>query len=138
MTSITSCWCANCCGRWCGMHDDTQQQHCPLLHTFRDFMVRTIAASMAYWRSLATSSTTFLRSSTGGNGTLMRRARSANLLLMRNESPLLTVRPSGLLSRILYLAHDSECSSRAASSSETLRRVLTSSMVSTASVTGTM
>eukprot|EP00879_Flechtneria_rotunda_P026595 GHRR01028368.1.p1 GENE.GHRR01028368.1~~GHRR01028368.1.p1 ORF type:complete len:114 (-),score=6.53 GHRR01028368.1:308-649(-) len=47
-------------------------------YTFLLFIVRTMAASMAYLLSLSTSSITFFFSSVGGRGTLMRFMRSVN------------------------------------------------------------
>ncbi len=64
---------------------------------------------------------------------LMRRWRSVNLALMRNASPLAIVLPLGSLSRILYLAHDSECSRRVTSSSGRFSRSFTSAYVSVSS-----
>jgi hypothetical protein len=81
-TSKTSCWC--CSWR-------------------RDFMTRTTAASTACRRSLSTSSTTRLRSSTGGRGTRMRLRRSVKRGLAQNLSPRPMVLPSGCLSRICLL-----------------------------------
>ena len=101
-TSSTSCWCGS---------------------TLRLFIVRTMAASMAYLLSLSTSSSTFFFSSTGGIGTLILLARSVNLALYAKTSFAGSiVRPSGVLVRILYFAQLSECSVRVTSSSGRLSR----------------